>query len=481
MPTSRYMESCIRSRVSLAPCPKTRLKHLRPESMKLLAAFGFGSTATKEQLLLNLDNLPPVQRGQIVLVTGPSGSGKSTLLPHLIESVPSPSWISHPGADDDAPIIDSLGLQPEDTARLLAACGLTDAHAWPRVPSELSEGQRHRYQLAKHLALGEGTIVLDDWTSPLDRIAARSLAWTAGRVIRSHGRTAIIATTHEDIAYDLCPEIWLKVGWTPDIEVIDNMLSEPLCSVARGVSVRRGGLADYRPLAHLHYAAGQPQSPRSVWVAEHPEVDGPAAVAVLTYPDLRNPARDLATSNEYKLTHQRDIARKLNDEVARLARIVVRPELRGIGITRWLIEAIIENESIRWLECSTAMAHYSPFLDRLGFVEAPRPAHDSEAKLLDWADRMRINPACALDPEDLADEMDRMSVRQRREGRRLIWNYYHKHVLHRRTKAPAPKNVPNSCDDRWLDAFAFAARRLFERPRYMIFGPINDPVEAPTR
>ena len=166
----------------------------------------------------------------------------------------------------------------------------------------------------------------------------------------------------------------------------------------------------------------------------------------------------------------------MNRLVARLARIVVARECRGFGLTRLLIDAICRFEGLKWLECSTSMAHYTPFLDRLGFREAPRPAHDIEAELLDWADRIGLDPRVAFSPEDVQAELDRLSVREARRGRQLIWRYYHRHVLYRRTKAPIPKNVPNASDDRWMDAFRFAGQRLIERPRYLILGPL-DPLD----
>jgi GNAT superfamily N-acetyltransferase len=365
-------------------------------------------------------------------------------------------------------------MDPVEAVKLLARVGLTDAFSWPRLPHELSEGQRHRYHLARLVAETEGIIVLDDWTAPLDRLTARALAWTTGRTLRAAGRSALIATTHHDVIDDLQPDILIQTSWEPAPAVDRRDTWRGHSTVLDGLSFRRGTLADYAPLAPLHYAAGPPQNPRSVYVADLDGLDTPAAVAVLTYPDLRNPARDLATDDRYRASTQRDVARRLNRELARLARIVVRPELRGLGCTRPLIGHIVEQETLRYIECSTAMGRYSPFLTALGFVEAPRPAHDIEAELLDWAERNRISADAVLDLDTFRQEIDALSVRQRRLGLRLIWHYYHKFVLHRRTRKPRPKQVPGPEDDRWIDALDFVGRRLYDRPSYFILGPLAD-------
>lgn len=409
-----------------------------------------------------------------MLVTGPSGTGKSSLIPEILERFDRPQCVASMPPADDRPILDTLNLSPSEAAALLCRVGLGDAHHWARTRDELSVGQQHRYDLARLIQTSPGIIVLDDWTAPLDRLTAQAFAWTAGRLLRSRGRSAIICTTHEDIADHLQPDLHIRLHQTspPELQWAEN--DPPTAPMLNHFTVRRGTLADYKPLAHLHYAAGPPQHPRAVFAVEHRTEPGIMAVAVLTYPDLSNPARDLVTNGRYRRTSDRSIARLLNTEVARLARVVVDPRVRSIGLTRLLIDHLLWSCELCYLECSTAMAHYTDFLDKLGFIEAPRPPHDIEAALLDWADRHQISPSVAFDPTELQAELDRLSVREARLGRRLIWHYYHRHVLYRRTKQPKPKQVPNANDDRWIPALEFAARRLFERPRYLIL-PIQPP------
>lgn len=424
-------------------------------------------------------NLRPIQPGSIVLVSGPSGSGKTTLLPALIDQTQRPSCIADPAPDEDLPLIDELPLPSEAAAAALTACGLTDPVTWSQTPDELSEGQRARWALCKAIYIADGWIVADDWLCTLDQPTAQAVAWTAGRAMRAANRGAILCTPRDDLSPFLFPDIHVRVGWSEEPVITHPPAVPPRCPLLEGAEVERGSLADYRPFAPMHYAAGPPRSPRSVWLIWIPSHPQPVGCAVLTYPDLRNPARDLVTDGVYRSAHGRQVARRLNQEVARIARIVILPEYRGIGLARCLLDHIADHEGVKWLEISTAMAHYTNFLDACGFVEAPRPAHDVEAHLLDWADRHQIDPAVAFDPTALVAELDRMSIRERRLGRRLVWQYYHKHVLHRRTKAPMPKNVPNESDDRWIAAFEFVARRLYERPRYLIRGPLTPDQEPP--
>jgi hypothetical protein len=102
-----------------------------------------------------------------------------------------------------------------------------------------------------------------------------------------------------------------------------------------------------------------------------------------------------------------------------------------------------------------------------------------EAALVDWAAQERPPPMAHLDGTALLQWIDTLSVRRKRKGRRIIWNFYFHFVLHRRTRAQRPKNVPNPGDAAWVDAADLAARRLVERPAYWLLGPIDDMTGLP--
>jgi GNAT superfamily N-acetyltransferase len=212
----------------------------------------------------------------------------------------------------------------------------------------------------------------------------------------------------------------------------------------------------------------------------HPAVKTPVAVAVLSYPQLSCAARNLATDNRYAKRGDRATAQRINREVLILSRIVVTPEFRCAGVATLLIRELLARTTARYVECSTAMGRYSRFLSHAGFREVPQTSGPSEAALGAWAEMHRVPPAVALDLNLFARFIDGLSVRGRREARRVIWRHYHQFVVHRRTYAPAPKKVPPHHSPHWPPAMKLAATRLTDRPSYWIAGPLGASDEPQT-
>jgi ABC-type ATPase with predicted acetyltransferase domain len=143
--------------------------------------------------------------GDVVLFTGPSGSGKSSLLREAAKQL---------GAVDafaldlpDLPLIDALPGSVEERMSLLAGCGLSEARLLLRMPNELSEGQRYRFRLAFALATGAKWIVADEFTATLDRTLAKVVAFNLRKLASRSGTGVLAATTHDDIADDLNPDL----------------------------------------------------------------------------------------------------------------------------------------------------------------------------------------------------------------------------------------------------------------------------------
>lgn len=170
----------------------------------------------------------PVQAGQIVLFTGASGSGKSSLMRAAMEKLRGDSTsgdVVSVVVDinalelGDATLIDSFALPVSDTMHLLSSCGLGEAHLMLRTPAELSDGQRYRFRLALGLASQPQWLAADEFTATLDRTLAKVVAHNIRKLCDRTGTGFLLATTHEDVAADLDPDLHVQCRLDGEITV----------------------------------------------------------------------------------------------------------------------------------------------------------------------------------------------------------------------------------------------------------------------
>jgi len=138
----------------------------------------------------------------IGLIVGPSGSGKSSLLSE-IGNIEMPQW-------DDSKSVCSHFADDVDAKEKLGAAGLNSIPAMLLPYSRLSNGQKFRANIARLL---NSNVVIDEFTSVVDRQVAKSCSWAVQRYIRGMGlRNVVFASCHYDIIE------WLNPDWVFDTE-----------------------------------------------------------------------------------------------------------------------------------------------------------------------------------------------------------------------------------------------------------------------
>lgn len=153
------------------------------------------------------DDLPlTLNSGDIVLFNGESGSGKSSLMKATAKELANQQ--AHVLALDELQweersLVEQLPCHADEALSLLAMCGLGEAQLMLRTPSELSDGQRFRFLLAFALSHHPDWVVVDEFTSTLDRRLARVIAANLRRLSARIGTGFLLATTHDDIAPDV--------------------------------------------------------------------------------------------------------------------------------------------------------------------------------------------------------------------------------------------------------------------------------------
>ncbi|MBS7640217.1 MAG: ATP-binding cassette domain-containing protein [Candidatus Bathyarchaeia archaeon] len=180
-----------------------------------------------------------IERGEFVLLTGPSGCGKTTLcrcfnglIPHFYGGkLEGEVWVAglktdeHPIHElakhvglvfqnpenqlfaltvekDVAFGLENLGLPRDEIRRrvdwALKVTGIYDLK--DRAPFELSGGQQQRVAIASILAMQPEIMVLDEPTSFLDPLSARSILETIYQLNRELGITIILIEHRLDLA-----------------------------------------------------------------------------------------------------------------------------------------------------------------------------------------------------------------------------------------------------------------------------------------
>ncbi|MCS7045110.1 MAG: ABC transporter ATP-binding protein [Gemmataceae bacterium] len=151
----------------------------------------------------------------IGLIVGPSGCGKSTIarrmFPELAERdaegrpAEFAAWLSRGAVIDAFP--ETMPIQ--EVVALLSGVGFSSPPAWLRPFHVLSTGQQFRVTLALLLATAPpgGRVVLDEYTSVVDRTVAQIGSAAAAKLIRQRRQQFVAITCHEDV------EAWLQPDW----------------------------------------------------------------------------------------------------------------------------------------------------------------------------------------------------------------------------------------------------------------------------
>jgi uncharacterized protein len=202
---------------------KTRVER-SARILEVAEAFGIG---LDDKEFVVFDNLElEVNQGDIIYITGQSGSGKSLLLKELEQKLQSECGKSVINLDNvvlaDAPLIDQIGKDTNDAIKLLSSAGINDAYLYVRKPSELSDGQRYRFKLAKAIETGADVWVADEFLAVLDRISAKVIAYSIQKTARIKGATVIVATTHTDMVEDLAPDVYVNKRFREKLVIQDK-------------------------------------------------------------------------------------------------------------------------------------------------------------------------------------------------------------------------------------------------------------------
>lgn len=161
---------------------------------------------------LTIDNVDLSGDWNIGVVVGASGSGKTSIGKQIFGENKIADLSR--GWSDDKPIIDDIAPNGDfnTVTGLLASVGLGDVPAWLRPFRVLSNGEQFRAGLARVICEKPKEIVIDEFTSVIDRQIARVGAQAFQKAWRRENPNGkvVLLTPHYDILD------WLNPDWVID-------------------------------------------------------------------------------------------------------------------------------------------------------------------------------------------------------------------------------------------------------------------------
>lgn len=161
---------------------------------------------------LEIENVDLSGVWNIGVVVGPSGSGKTSIGKQIFNENKIVNLTK--GWSEDKPIIDDIapGGDFNRVTGLLASVGLGDVPAWLRPFCVLSNGEQFRAGLARLICEKPAEVVVDEFTSVIDRQIARIGAGAFQKAWRRENPTGkvVLLTPHYDILD------WVQPDWVID-------------------------------------------------------------------------------------------------------------------------------------------------------------------------------------------------------------------------------------------------------------------------
>ena len=346
-------------------------------------AFGLGVDEEQKFVLYNNVELR-IGPKDVVYITGDSGSGKSVLLRAIKEDLGDDAVdMADIQAQSDKPIIETVGKTVEEGLELLSRVGLNDAFLFLRKYSQLSDGQKYRYRIAKLLESDKQWWIMDEFCSTLDRDTAKIVAFNVQKLARAAGRAVVAATTHTDLGGDLNPSVCIHKRFGKEITV--KYLTDectPQCTLVKEMHIEPGILDDWRRLSGFHYRSHKTAATREIYcLRRNHKLCG---VIVYSYPPI-------ACFGRRKVLPKMTV-KELNRKVSIISRVVVHPKYRSIGLGAKLVRETLPLIGTPYVEMVAVMAKYNPFAEKAGMQKiAEQPPAKQALRISEALSRLDFN------------------------------------------------------------------------------------------
>lgn len=170
----------------------------------------------------NLEHLP--KQWNIGVVYGGSGTGKTTILKNFFKKEMNTYSFDH----NKSLISNFDWLEPKAATFLLSSMGLSSVPTWLRPFHTLSNGEQYRAALAYMVGKAEenDVILIDEYTSVVDRDVAKAMSNALQKYIRRTNKKIVLASCHFDIMEWLQPD-WIYSPQKGRLEIAPSRRQRP--------------------------------------------------------------------------------------------------------------------------------------------------------------------------------------------------------------------------------------------------------------
>ena len=241
----------------------------------------------------------------IGLILGPSGCGKSSVLRKAFGRAKKFKWTADSVIDDF-----SRKCTIKEIADVCRSVGFNTIPAWMRPQRVLSNGEQFRVDLARRLLELPDPILVDEFTSVVDRQVAKITSHAVQKYIRRENRKFVACSCHYDIVE------WLKPDW----------ILEPATMRFRWRSVQRSRPKLRCSIRRVKYDVWHTFAPFHYLTA-----------------GLNKSARCFALFIDGKVTTFAGMLRRPHPKVKNVigcSRLVTLPDYQGLGLAMILIDTL---------------------------------------------------------------------------------------------------------------------------------------------
>ena len=186
-------------------------------------------------------------------------------------------------------------------------------------------------------------------------------------------------------------------------------------SIAEELRVVVGGPSDYEYLKRFHYRQGDVGCFVRIFALRRQNAragEKPAGVIGYVMPTAGCELRNTATGDFFKGFDRSTRLKLMNRTVRRIARVIVEPRYRGLGLASRLVRATMPRMNVPIIEAMAVMGAVNPFFEKAGMVRYKAAQSARVIRMLEAFSMVGAEGADLLDVELVRGKLERLSRSQ---------------------------------------------------------------------